>query len=68
MTRPDHLRFPQDPAAAARAAERGATHERKQRWKDLPGSRYTPEELQRMSETLGPIRISEAEPHVMHVN
>ena len=46
MLRPGHIRLPKD--AAAEAA-RAAAYERKQRWKELPGNRYTPEELQAMS-------------------
>ncbi len=44
--RPGQIKLPRDEAAEA---ERAAAFERKQRWKELPGNRYTPEELRAMS-------------------
>ena len=44
--RPDHIKLPQ---AEAAETVRVAAFERKQKWKELPGNRYTPEELQEMS-------------------
>ncbi len=46
MRRPGHIRLPKDEAAEA---ERAAGYARKQKWKELPGNRYTPEELKQMS-------------------
>ena len=46
MLRPGHIRLPKDEAAEA---ERAAGFARKQQWKELPGNRYTPEELRAMS-------------------
>ena len=46
MMRPGHIRLPKDKTAEA---ERAAGFARKQRWKELPGNRYTPEELRAMS-------------------
>ena len=46
MLRPGHIRLPKDEAAEA---ERAAGFARKQQWKELPGNRYTPEELRQMS-------------------
>ncbi len=46
---PDHIQLPQPLKDAAAEAERAAGFERKQRWKELPGNRYTPEELRLMS-------------------
>ena len=43
--RPDHNKMPKTPEAEAAEAERAAAFERKQQWKELPGNRYTPEEL-----------------------
>ena len=37
------------PKNEAAEAERAAGFERKQKWKELPGNRYTPEELRAMS-------------------
>jgi hypothetical protein len=46
MLRPGHIRLPKDETAEA---ERAAGYARKQAWKELPGNRYTPEELRAMS-------------------
>ena len=46
MLRPGHIRLPKDEAAEA---ERAAGYARKQKWKELPGNRYTPAELKQMS-------------------
>ena len=46
MLRPGHIKLPKDEAAEA---ERAAGFERKQHWKELPGNRYTAEELRAMS-------------------
>ena len=47
--RPGHIKLPAKPKDEAAEAARAAAYERKQRWKELPGNRYTPEELQQMS-------------------
>jgi hypothetical protein len=47
--------------------ERQAGYERKQEWKKLPGNRYTVEELAEMSASLGAIKITSAEDHVMRL-
>ena len=65
MLRPGHIRLPKDEAAEA---ERAAGFARKQQWKELPGNRYTPEELQGMSRRLGTLTITEVEPEVMHLD
>ena len=44
--RPDHIKLPR---AEAAETGRAAAFERKQKWKELPGNRYTPKELQEMS-------------------
>lgn len=44
--RPDHIKLPR---AEAAETGRAAAFERKQKWKELPGHRYTPGELQEMS-------------------
>jgi hypothetical protein len=40
---------------------------RKQQWKELPGHRYTPEELRNMADSIGPFVITEQAPHVMRL-
>jgi hypothetical protein len=42
--------------------------ESKQRWKESPGNRYTPEELRAMAESLGRIRIVEPEFEIMRLD
>jgi hypothetical protein len=63
--RPGPIQLPRDEAAEA---ARAAAFERKQRWKELPGNRYTPEELRRMGERLGPLSIEEAAPEIMRLH
>ena len=60
---PRHIEMPKD-AAAQRAAE----FARKQKWKEQPGNRYTPEELRRMAEDFGDFAIIEPEPETMHLD
>ena len=66
MLRPGHIRLPKNEAAEA---ERAAGFERKQRWKELPGNRYTPEELREMSGNLGEFTMRRIRPkrRVMHI-
>lgn len=40
---------------------------RKQKWKELPGNRYTPDELREMSASLGTLVITEQETPVMYL-
>ena len=63
--RPDHVKLPKPPEAVAAEAARVAGYEREQRWKELPGNRYTPEELREMSASLGKLVITEQETPVM---
>ena len=53
---------------AAKEAARAAHYERKQRWKEQPGHRYTAEELERMARDLGPFTIVEQAPDVMKID
>ena len=57
------------PKNEAAEAARAAGYERKQRWKELPGNRYTPEELRQMSENLGKFTMHIVRPkrRVMHI-
>lgn len=54
MLRPGHIPRPRDLVAEA---ARAAAYERKQRWKEQPGNRYTPEELREMSASFGPFTV-----------
>ena len=63
--RPGHIKLPVSPKDEAAEAARAAAHERKQRWKELPGNRYAAEELRQMSERLGKLSITETEPEIM---
>jgi hypothetical protein len=58
--RPGHIKLPKSPEDTAAEAARAAAYERKQRWKELPGNRYTAEELRQMSGEFGDfVMISE---------
>lgn len=65
MLCPGHIKLPKDEAAGA---ERAAGYERKQRWKELPGNRYTASELREMGDRLGTLTITEAEPDIMRLD
>ena len=41
--------MPKPPGAEAAEAARAAAYARKQKWKEQPGHRYTPEELREMN-------------------
>lgn len=64
MLRPGHIRLPKD--AAAEAA-RAAAYERKQKWKELPGNRYTPEELRAMSGEFADCVVVRRKRRIMHI-
>ena len=66
--RSGHIKLPKSPEAEAAAAALAAAYERKQEWKGLPGNRYTPEELRQMSDRLGKLTITEAEPDIMQLD
>ena len=66
--RPDHIKMPKPPKDEAAEAARAAAFERKQRWKEQPGNRYTPEELRQMSGELGEFSIHSVKPTVMHID
>ncbi len=65
MLRPGHIRLPKDEAAEAR---RAAAFERKQRWKELPGNRYTPEQLCAMSGEFGEFTVRRRKRRVMFID
>ena len=59
----------EDPKAPGDAEQQRAEQfARKQKWKELPGNRYTAEELRQMAASLGPLRITEQEVQVMHLD
>ncbi len=64
MLRPGHIRLPKNEAAEA---ERAAGYERKQRWKALPGNRYTPEELRAMSGEFADCTMHRRKRRVMYI-
>ena len=66
--RPNHIKLPKSPEAEAAEAVRAAAYERKQRWKELPGNRYTPEELRQMSGEFADCTMHSPEPTVMHID
>lgn len=66
--RPDHIKMPKTPEAEAAEAERAAAFERKQQWKELPGNRYTPEELKLMGENFGSFTMHKPRRKVMYID
>jgi hypothetical protein len=57
--------LPKDQAAEA---ARAAAFERKQRWKELPGNRYTPEELRAMSGEFGEFTMIRPKRRIMFID
>ena len=66
--RPDHIKMPKTPEAEAAEAERAAAFERKQQWKELPGNRYTPEELRLMSGEFDDCTMLRPKHRVMYID
>ena len=62
--RPGHIKLPKTPEALAAEAARAAGYDRKQKWKELPGNRYTAEELREMSKDLGPFTMRSVRPKI----
>lgn len=65
MLRPGHIRLPKDEAAEA---ERDAAFARKQAWKELPGNRYTPEELRAMAGEFADCTVRKRRTKVMYLD
>jgi hypothetical protein len=65
MLRPGHIRLPKDEAAEAARAE---GYDRKQKWKEQPGNRYTPEELKRMVGEFSDCDMIRRKRRVMHIS
>ena len=61
------IRYNEPPPRPDAGAERAAAFARKQKWKEQPGNRYTPDELRKMSASLGPLVITEQETPVMQL-
>ena len=62
------IRYNEPPPRPDAEAERAAAFARKQQWKELPGNRYTASELREMSDRLGTLTITEAEPDIMRLD
>ena len=65
--RSGHIKLPKSPKDVAAEAERAAAYDRKQRWKELPGNRYTPEELRNMSGEFGKFTMHRPKRRVMFI-
>ena len=65
--RPDHIQLIKSPEELAAEAARAAGFERKQRWKELPGNRYTPEELRQMSGEFGEFTMHRRKRRIMFI-
>ena len=63
--RPDHINPPRDKAVEA---ERAAAYARKQQWKELPGNRYTPEELREMGGEFADAIMLRPKRRIMHTH
>ena len=63
--RPDHIKLPR---AEAAETGRAAAFERKQKWKELPGNRYTPEELRLMSGEFDDCTMLRPKHRVMYID
>lgn len=61
------IRYNEPPPWPETEAARDAAFGRKQKWKEQPGNRYTPDELREMSASLGTLVITEPETPVMHL-
>ena len=66
--RPGHIKLPKSPKDEAAEAARAAAFERKQKWKELPGNRYTPEELKQMSGEFADCVMIKRRTKVMHID
>ena len=64
---PGHIKLP-PPKDEAAEAERAAAFARKQRWKELPGNRYTAEEMKHMAEDFGPFTLHKRRTKVMFID
>ena len=65
--RSGHITLPKSPKDEAAEAARAAAYERKQKWKELPGNRYMPEELERMSGEFGEFTMCRPKRRVMFI-
>lgn len=65
---PEHIQAPKPAQADAAEAARAAGFERKQRWKELPGNRYTPDELRLMAESFGDFTMHKRRTKVMYLD
>ncbi|MBE0543476.1 MAG: hypothetical protein IH623_19200 [Verrucomicrobia bacterium] len=61
-------RYNEPPPRPDTEAKRVAAFERKQKWKEQPGNRYTASELREMGDRLGTLTITEAEPDIMRLD
>jgi len=65
--RPGHIKLPTRPEDEAVKAARAAAFERKQKWKEIPGNRYTPEELKQMSGEFADCAMRRPKRRIMHI-
>ncbi len=63
--RTDHLKLPKDEAAEAK---RAASYERKQKWKEQPSNRYTPDELRGMTGEFADCTLHKRRTKVMFID
>ena len=66
--RSGHIKLPKSPKDEAAEVERAAAYDRKQKWKELPGNRYTPEELRKMKGEFADCTMHKRRTKVMHID
>lgn len=66
--RPGHISLPKPPKDEAAEAAGAAAFERKQKWKEQPGNRYTADELRRLAAEFGEFTIVKRRTKVMHID
>jgi hypothetical protein len=62
------IRSNEPPPQPEAGAGRAAAFERKQKWKELPGNRYTPEELRAMSGEFADVTLHKRRTKVMFID
>lgn len=65
--RSDRIRLTKSPKEEAAETARAVAYERKQRWKELPGNRYTPEKLRQMSAAFADCTMHRSKRRIMFI-
>lgn len=68
MTETDFMAVPEQNLPSGAEQQVAAQFARKQKWKEQPNHRYTPEELRRMAEAFGPFTLETPPPMEMEID